>query len=263
MKVNPKYTGSDGSYATNVDRDSGPASVHPDDEHGGQILTDADLDLPPLPELIPVQVGLDLGQVNDSSAFTIAEPEDRDGVVHHNVRRLERIPRGTPYPAIVDRTEEIMRNLGKMSTKRIAEGLPGLDPLLVIDAGGVGRSVADSLEERGLELVRVTFTGGGGLREKEDGSWTVAKGTLVGSLLMLIQDGRVHLPEGTVDSEAMIEELRAFRVDTTKSGNEVYAAKTGSHDDLLMSLALATLPGLRPKIKHSYFGIAAVRTQGW
>lgn len=226
-------------------RDGGMESDRDPERYYNRFRTDEQRARLEGPVYVPVRVSLDCGQVNDASALSVVETEWRGDIEHYIARSLQRLPLGTPYPQVADRVSEVVKNIARLSDRRISQGQPGLDPMLVLDAGGVGRGVADLLEERDLIPVRITITGGDGLRRTDTGEYRVAKATLVSSLLILIQSGRLHLPSDAQDTGAMIEELRAFRVDVSKSGNETYGAKTGQHDDLLMSLAMATLPGLR------------------
>src|SRR6516164_1545671 len=63
------------------------------------------------------------------------------------VGHLERLPLGTPYPAIV-------AHVGRLLTK-----LPG-HPELVIDFTGVGRPVFDMFRYSGISPIGVLITGG-------------------------------------------------------------------------------------------------------
>jgi hypothetical protein len=63
------------------------------------------------------------------------------------VGHLERLPLGTPYPAIV-------AHVGRLLTK-----LPG-GPELVIDFTGVGRPIFDMFISSGISPIGVLITGG-------------------------------------------------------------------------------------------------------
>ena len=95
----------------------------------------------PLSEFV---VGVDLGQARDYTAIAVAELV---GGGDQHLRHLERLPLGTPYPAVVERIAALVR------------ALPG-DTDLVIDATGVGRPVRDMMRDAGLDPVAVTITGG-------------------------------------------------------------------------------------------------------
>src|SRR5580692_8551933 len=93
---------------------------------------------------------LDLGQVSDFSTLAVIERVelvgDWDPVVFAwekrtmlRLRYLERIPLGTPYPDVVRRVNEVMRQVAVEGTSE-----------LVVDGTGVGRPVVDLLRRSGL-----------------------------------------------------------------------------------------------------------------
>src|SRR5437899_56723 len=108
-------------------------------------------------------VGLDLGQKGDHTAIAVVEDWEQevggvDRVTYEvkkrrrlDVRHLERVPLGTPYPDIVERVCELVR-------------VPELKGrcVVVVDSTGVGAPVVDLLRRAPLEawLVAVTITGG-------------------------------------------------------------------------------------------------------
>jgi hypothetical protein len=88
------------------------------------------------------------------------------------VGHLERLPLGTPYPAIV-------AHVGRLLTK-----LPG-GPELVIDFTGVGRPIFDMFISSGISPIGVLITGG--TAETHDGPiCSVPKLTLVSRLQALL-----------------------------------------------------------------------------
>src|SRR5216684_2488894 len=108
-------------------------------------------------------VGLDLGQKGDPSAIAVVEEwweavGGVDRVTYElrttrrlDVRYLERVPLGTPYPEVVEQVCDLVRS-------------PELKGrcVLVVDSTGVGAPVVDLLRRAPLEawLVPVTITGG-------------------------------------------------------------------------------------------------------
>ena len=68
-----------------------------------------------------VTVGCDIGQKRDPTAIAVVEVEFRVHVDHvglrhrwedHQlVRHLERLPLGTPYPAVADRVAKVVRDV--------------------------------------------------------------------------------------------------------------------------------------------------------
>src|SRR5271166_5640011 len=109
-------------------------------------------------------IGVDLGQKQDYTAIAVVEKEDsrlvnrprvydaqRPVAPNLFVRRLERIPLGTPYPRIVERIRAITHE--PPLAGRCA---------LVVDATGLGAPVVDMLREpgAGCDITAVTITGG-------------------------------------------------------------------------------------------------------
>src|SRR5262249_32781559 len=115
---------------------------------------------------------------------------------------LERLPLGTPYPAIV-------AHVGRLLTK-----LPGR-PELVIDYTGVGRPVFDMFVYTGIYPTGVLITGG--TTEARDGpTRSVPKVTLVSRFLALaIAVWRAH--GGGVGSWGVFEFTRRMAMGATAS----------------------------------------------
>lgn len=155
-----------------------------------------------------VTVGVDLGKMVDFTAIVIAERERRgDGRVHHVIRSLERLELGTDYADVADRAAEVVQNLEALGRQRDADGVPGVRVDLVVDAGGVGVAVVDLFRERRLTPVPVTIVAGMDVNEREDRSLTVGKGHLVGTLEILLQTDRLHLPD-TAEADLLEAELQ-------------------------------------------------------
>lgn len=250
-----RYTGDGGNYSTNVDRDSGR---YAGTMHRVQSFEPA---VPTGPERLPVQVGIDCGQIGDSTAVAISEWTSRDDGLHFMVRRVERLPLGMSYPEQATRIVAILDGLRTISAKWEAEGTAVMDILTVLDVTGVGRGLYDLLTERGETVVPVTITSTERLAQRDEDEWTCGKSVLVSNLLIGIQRGAIHLPHGT-EAEALVSELQSFRLETTPSGRLTFNAKSGSHDDLVTALGLSTLPGLRPPEPGGFYGMA-ISKGGW
>lgn len=255
MKVKPNYSGSDGNYSTNVDRDSGKFV------RASQRVESFEPDVPEGPGIVPVQIGIDVGQIGDSTAVAVAEWTTRDDGQHFNIQKLERLELGLPYPKQAIRIVEMLTNLRTLSAKRIVDGEPGFDILTAIDVTGVGRGLYDLLSEAGETVIPATITSIERLSQRDDGEWSCGKSILVSNLLIGIQRGAIHLPQGT-EAEALLSELQSFRLEQTPSGRMTFNAKSGAHDDLITALGLSTLPGLRPIEPPGFYGMAVVKG-GW
>jgi hypothetical protein len=104
-------------------------------------------------------IGVDLGQARDYTAISVIERgpvktgkkireeywdvafetygtrEVEETGLEYRVRHLERPPLGTPYPDVVERIVELVKKIGG-------------EPVLCVDATGVGRPVTDMLWKR-------------------------------------------------------------------------------------------------------------------
>ncbi|MDP9310462.1 MAG: hypothetical protein M3R24_06160 [Chloroflexota bacterium] len=174
-------------------------------------------------------VGLDLGQAQDYTALSVIERRPNVLPTHYQVRHLERFQLGTAYPAIVDRVCTLMRSPQLRGVSR-----------LVVDATGVGRPVVDLLKKAGLTLEAVTITAGD-TAHAEAGMWRVPKRDLVGVLQVMLQAKRMVIAPSLPEAETLVKELLNFQTKITLAGNDTYGAwREGSHDDLVLSVALAT-----------------------
>lgn len=180
--------------------------------------------------------GLDLGQAQDYSALTIMEIVGAERPHTYHCRYIQRWPLGTSYPAIVT---AVASTLGKLRT-------PVERPFLIVDASGVGRGVVDMFQLANLpaQLRAVTITGGDTV--VHDGfRWRVPKHDLVSAVQVLLQTQRLGIETTMREGTLLASELRTFRVNVTKAANEVYSAREGTHDDLVLSVALAAWWGER------------------
>jgi hypothetical protein len=160
-------------------------------------------------------------------------------------RRIFRLPLGTPYPMVARRIADLVATLHDHRRRDIhAAG----GPVLALDITGLGRPVVDlvreELEVRRLEarLSGVTFTHGQKLMGQiGDREVTCGKAFLVNRLQTLFQSDRIDLPQSS-ESLAMREELLNFDIKVDPDGDAKFGAfKTGTHDDLVTAIGLATL----------------------
>ena len=206
--------------------------------------------------------GLDLGQTGDPTALAIVEQTlvpTENGLqgVMFAARHLQRWPLGTSYPQIVT----VMMTM--MAKEPLAPAAP-----LVVDGTGVGRPVVDLFHRLGPRLVPVTIHGGQQtIRDPETGYWQVPKRELVGVVQVLLQTRRLRIARELLDAEALVQELRAFRAKISATGHDSYGAGAtpddwrtgGSHDDLILALALASwyaIRGPKPNTASAVIGPA-------
>lgn len=174
--------------------------------------------------------GLDLAQVSDYTASVLVEriaaPEPEP--VRYHVRGIHRFPRGTLYPTIVDAMQERLAPLGSAA-------------VLVLDGTGVGRGVVDMFQvsrRQACPVVPVMITAG--VRATlEKGYWHVPKRDLVGVIQVLLQTARLKIAD-VPERATLLGELQTFEVKITPAANATYGAwREGTHDDLVLALALA------------------------
>lgn len=185
-------------------------------------------------------VGVDLGQVQDYSAFVVVETERTNPgdpglpTFAHDVSHLER-HRGELYPVIAARVA------------RLCAELPA-PPVLVIDETGCGRGVCDQLRlarPRTSWYVPATITPGMDATPQPDGSWHVAKRLLVGCTQVALQNRRLKVGKNLPLASVLVREMLSFKAKITPSGNVTFGAppttdwRNGVHDDLVLAVALA------------------------
>lgn len=195
--------------------------------------------------------GLDLGQSRDYSGLVVVERLDVEPArswgrftEERHVRHIERFALGTPYPAVVERVCELMREPEMRQAK------------VVIDATGVGRGIVDLFRDAHKDgylpnwPVPITITAG-----IHESGLSVPKRDLVARLQALMQTDRLRIAAGLPLAEVLTRELLAFRAKISAAGKDTYEAmRESDHDDLVVALSLACWypgnPNLRRFISH-------------
>lgn len=184
-----------------------------------------------------LSIGVDLAQARDRTAVAAvssfqAEEEREEGkrprrVRHLSLVDLQKLPPGLPYP---DQAALIVA---------IAERLAETErPTLWVDATGVGRAVVDLIRQSSPFPVRaVTLTGGTEVAAHGQ-DLSVPKVELVAALEVVLSTRRLHAAPDLSCASTLDTELRAFSFELSPTGRPLYAGK-GSHDDLVLALALA------------------------
>jgi hypothetical protein len=177
-------------------------------------------------------IGLDLGQAQDYTALTVIERKHFNYSLpreQYHVRHLERPKLGTPYPAIVEKVQDLVQ-----SNKLLNQAA------LVVDATGVGAPVVDLFRKIGLVPIAITITGGNAVT-RERGGYRVPKRDLVTTLQVLFQSGRLKVAAELPEARLLVEELLNFRVKiNVRTAHDSYEAwREGIHDDLVLAVALA------------------------
>lgn len=190
-------------------------------------------------------IGVDLGQAQDYTALTVLQRDKTDTGNTYQVRHLERLPLGTPYPAQVHRVAELF-----VSVKALGAGTPRL----IVDQTGVGRPVVDMLREAGMtDLLAVTITAGDNV-SKDGREYRVPKRELVSVLQVLLQSERMVIAADLPESSVLTKELLAFRVKFTAKGHDSYGNdwRENDHDDMVLAVALAAWAGERASMAYQF-----------
>jgi hypothetical protein len=177
-------------------------------------------------------LGVDLGQKCDFTAIAVVERREHiphylvtqwtGPVTLYDLRHLERLPLGMPYPKAVQRVADLTREPSIQNRCTV-----------VVDSTGVGAPVVDALRNSNLraELVPVTITGGAHASRSRHG-WSVPKRELVSSLGMMIENEELRIAARIPERLRLVDELMSMQADKL-------AAPGDKHDDLVFAVALA------------------------
>jgi hypothetical protein len=195
-------------------------------------------------------VGWDIGQAVDPSAVCVLNHRvvplekwivNHEGKVttqerteHFDVLHLERLKLGTPYP------QQIEHVLNLMSREPIVSARARL----VIDFTGVGRPVFDMAVRAGLQPQGVLITSGNEVTRNGGNIYHVPKQILVSQLEARLHSGELKIASNIADAGALADELKDFARKVSESGRVSFNARSGSHDDLVLSLAIALFAAL-------------------
>ncbi len=198
-------------------------------------------------------IGLDLGQAKDYSALaiiecvrTITNGGAKDEVTQLNCIHLQRWQLRTSYPAIVADVVKMVNSL-KPSQSNDSK------PVLAVDATGVGAPVIDLFKREKIhaELRPIQIVGGSNV-SSEFGMTRVPKRDLVSVVQVGLQNRTLKIASQLPEAEILSRELQNFTVKITDSANDVYGAwREGTHDDLVLAVALALWTASRPPFRVS------------
>jgi hypothetical protein len=188
-------------------------------------------------------VGIDIGQKRDPTSIAVVEAgyrnvEDpgrvKDYESHFQVRYLDRLPLGTPYPEVARRLGDVCRKVQERKKVR---------PQVFVDATGVGQPILDLLRDHTRDawiIWGVYFTHGDRrIADREAKMVTLGKAHLVSRLQTLFQTGRIHVPS-IGEARTLAQELENYEIRVDENANDRYGAfKVGTHDDLVTALGLA------------------------
>ena len=215
-----------------------------------------------------VVLGCDIGKKLDPSCICVTEQVGDTFVC----RDLSRLPLKLDYGEVARRIAAAYhRTVAQVAAANAqadykAGGFmrdPRMDPdpslkaqtsiWVLIDAGGVGEPVVDGIRAAaGIpddHLMGVQITGGTthNFRLGAKNS-TVSKQFLISQLKRLtgFNPPLLQLPKSK-EAKALAEELADFEMNITDTAHPQWGARQGQHDDLIIALALSTLPGALPR----------------
>lgn len=185
--------------------------------------------------------GLDLGQSKDYTAIAVAERVDEKGpwdaarFTHPvtpvlQVRYLERIQLGTPYPDIVDRVAALTRSPELAARTQLA-----------VDGTGVGRPIVDMLHRARLQCAMLpALITSGDCQSLSGGYYRLPKRDLITRVISALQRKTLRFASHLKFGDALLREMVDMEVRVTTSGTEQFGAwREGAHDDLIFAVALA------------------------
>lgn len=179
-------------------------------------------------------LGLDVGKSADYTALTGLEVQYDESEDPKNAtyvcRYLERLRLGVSYP---DQVEHVRRIC-------LREPLLSNRPTIAIDQTGVGAAVVDMFKRAELNAdIRPILIHGGNAITNEHGVYHVPKRELVGTAQVVLSTGKLVISDQFSLKEVLIQELQNFQVKISESGIDTYDARSGLHDDLVLSLSMA------------------------
>jgi hypothetical protein len=192
------------------------------------------------PEVPPdYVVGLDLGKSQDYTALCVLEVLGNPPEAKYLCRHLQRFKLGTNYPQIVASVRELCRRAPLLLNT----------PRLAIDQTGVGAAVVDMFKQGQVNAdLKPILIHGGDHAFYEDGIWRVPKRELVGATQVALQTGRLKIASELPEVDTLTQELQNFEVSISQSGFDSYEARTGKHDDPVLSLAMALWLAQRKRV---------------
>jgi len=159
-------------------------------------------------------MGVDIGKHEDFTVITVIDKYNNNVVYWDRFRKIE-------YP---------------FQKKRIIATAKRYGARIFIDSTSVGEPIFDDLNREGLFIDDYRFT-------------NKSKKELIEKLSIFIEQKRIYIPP----EQVLVDELHSFGYKLSDSGNVIYGAPEGLHDDAVISLALAVwgLQGQpRPETAH-------------
>ena len=204
---------------------------------------------------ISFHVGIDLARESDYSAASVIEKKthlDRNNraiYIDFNVIMLKRWERKTPYPTIVNDISQRLKTQPFTLFQTDARGNVAVNPILlpiflVVDRTGVGTAVMDLIKANSFIQNRCEIRPihiSGGFRQHEHSDFdSIPKSDLIQNLVVEFQKKEnLKIASSLPEAINLVGELENFEMSATRLGNDIFGARSGAHDDLVLSLALS------------------------
>ena len=186
--------------------------------------------------------GLDIGQRQDYTASVLINVnkliDKNSSISKTTIESLEvvaitRFKLGTFFTDIAD---EIASGMTKLLLKS------QIQPKLVIDITG-NYSITELFNAKNnpyelFKVVPVIITGGS-LSSFDKGVYNVPKYELIFRTNIALEQYKLKFAEGMPFIDILIDELRNYGRSIKESGTEIFNARSGEHDDLVLALSLA------------------------
>jgi len=190
-------------------------------------------------------LSVDLGKQQDFTALTISEakPEVRKNTrgksytaVVVNVRDIQRMPLGTDYETIAHHIHQVFWD------DRLWLFWEGKwrSPTLLVDAGGVGDAVADTLaKSMGLRHIRYRLVRGTAATNRHSPrDYTIPRTVMFQQLYAAFTTNRIKVDPRLKLAKALISELKGLQVERNEeTGYERVTHREGEHDDMAICMA--------------------------
>ena len=144
--------------------------------------------------------GVDIGQIKDYSVISVFDLDSQSLVVQKRINQMT--------------WEELTDLIKEMNEE--------WSPLSIIIESNNASALIEAMEKDGLPVLGLRTT-------------SKSKPEMIQRLAIAIENGEISIPK----EPTLLNELEAFKMEFTPSGNVKYGAPSGYHDDCVMSLAVA------------------------
>jgi hypothetical protein len=203
-----------------------------------------------------LRIGLDIGKRVDPSAICISTAELKNDKTYYNIHRIERLPMVKYVEQAEILAEILTKSWAQYQTEMKGEARSPL-PYFSIDVTGVGDGVTEIIlanptikaliKAAHFLVFPVRFVHGDRITYKTKREINLGKEALASRLQALSEMGQIKIPM-TIKAKNpfLLQEFYDFDVDVNEAGRTTYGAnRSGSHDDMIIALGLASLMDLR------------------